>query len=120
MAIIQTQFMKCQFPEIFQKIQSLEKETLRRYLFDEVKGLGFKEASHFMRNIGYRDLAILDRHILRMLVQCKVIEKLPEHLDKKTYFAIEEKFKVYSQQIKIPMDVLDLYFWSLATGKVFK
>ena len=35
----------------------------RNFLFENVKGIGMKEASHFMRNIGYKNLAILDRHV---------------------------------------------------------
>ena len=32
-----------------------------------VKGIGYKEASHFLRNVGYHGYAILDKHILRAL-----------------------------------------------------
>ena len=40
----------------------------RVWLVENVKGLGYKEASHFLRNIGLgEDLAILDRHILKNL-----------------------------------------------------
>ena len=39
----------------------------RDYLVKNIKGIGLKEASHFLRNIGYKDLAILDRHILKNL-----------------------------------------------------
>src|SRR6266566_2047800 len=41
---------------------------LREWLVENVKGLGYKEASHFLRNIGLGEgFAILDRHILRNL-----------------------------------------------------
>src|SRR5262245_30796407 len=30
-----------------------------------IKGIGYKEASHYLRNIGFRGYAILDKHILR-------------------------------------------------------
>ena len=37
----------------------------REWLVRNVKGMGYKEASHFLRNIGFdQDLAILDRHIV--------------------------------------------------------
>lgn len=92
----------------------------REYLVNNVKGLGYKEASHFLRNIGKRDLAILDRHILKNLVKYKVIKELPKTLSKKNYLDIEQRFQKFSKDIKIPMDELDLLFWSMENGEVFK
>lgn len=92
----------------------------RDFLVESIKGLGHKEASHFLRNVGYRDYAILDRHILKNLLKLKVIKEMPRKLDKKKYLDIERKFKEFSKKVKIPMDELDLLFWSLETGKVFK
>ena len=65
---------------------------LRAWLVREVKGLGWKEASHFLRNIGFRDLAILDRHILRNLRRHGVIRTIPASLPEKRYLAIEGRF----------------------------
>ncbi len=92
----------------------------RNYLVKNVKGLGRKESSHFLRNTGHRDLAILDRHILKNLVKLNIISELPKTLTSKKYFEIEEKFQKFSEKIKIPMDELDLLFWSMETGEVFK
>jgi N-glycosylase/DNA lyase len=92
----------------------------REYLVKNVKGLGLKEASHFLRNIGHNNLAILDRHILKNLHKLGVIEEVPRSLTKKAYLDIEEKFKRFSKKIGITMDELDLLFWSMETGKVFK
>ena len=39
-----------------------------------VKGLGYKESSHFLRNVGLRGYAILDKHILRCLAEVGVVE----------------------------------------------
>lgn len=93
---------------------------LREWLVRNVKGLGWKEASHFLRNIGHRDLAILDRHILKNLIRLGVIRKLPKALTKKRYLAIEKKFQKYSSSIGIPMDELDLLLWSIETGEILK
>ena len=111
---------KKNFNNIFEKIQSLGKDELRFYLLKNVKGFGLKEVSHFMRNIGYRDLAILDRHILKNLLKHGAIDKIPKSLNKKDYLFIEEKFKEFSKKIGIDMDELDLLFWSIEAGKVFK
>ena len=80
-----------------------------------------KEASHFIRNIGLgKELAILDRHILRNLLKFEVISNIPRTLGKKTYLHIESKMKEFSNKIDIPMSDLDLLFWSEETGEIFK
>lgn len=102
------------------KIEKKKSADVREYLVKNVKGLGLKEASHFLRNIGYRDLAILDRHIMKNLVKLNVINEVPSTLTPKRYYEIEEKFIKFSKTVKIPIDELDLLFWSMETGKVFK
>lgn len=91
----------------------------RMYLVKNVKGLGLKESSHFLRNTGHENLAILDRHILKNLAKLNIIE-LPKTLTPKIYFEIESKFQNFSKEVKIPMDELDLLFWSMETGEIFK
>jgi N-glycosylase/DNA lyase len=111
------------WPEIKGKIESLETVELRNWLSENVKGLGLKEASHFLRNIGKSDnqIAILDRHILRNLVELKVISKEQrESLNKKTYLELEQVMKQFAESINIPLDKLDLLFWSKETGEIFK
>lgn len=94
---------------------------LREWLVENVKGLGYKEASHFMRNIGLgEELAILDRHILRNLAELKVIPEVPATITKKRYLEMEEKLRAFSKNIGIPMGELDLLFWSKETGWIFK
>ena len=112
---------KRQFPLILKKI-SKEKDAalLREWLVNTIKGYGYKEASHFLRNIGYRNLAILDRHILRNLVRHKIIPEIQKTLTRKHYLDIEQKFQQFAQQIGISMDALDLLFWSNETGEIFK
>lgn len=115
--------IKNQFNDIIEKISQFKnnkKNKIREYLVKNIKGLGLKEASHFLRNIGFRNFAILDRHILKNLLKLKVIGEMPKSLSKKQYLEIENKFIGFSKKIKIPMDELDLLFWSLETGKVFK
>lgn len=93
----------------------------REWLVRNVKGLGYKEASHFLRNIGfYNDIAIIDRHILKNLKKFGVIDNAPKTLTKKRYIEIEEKMKVFAEKIGIPFPELDLLFWSEETGKIFK
>lgn len=112
--------LKKDYPKIRQILKNKNPVIAREHLVNDVKGLGYKEASHFLRNIGYNNLAILDRHILKNLLRLKVIEELPKTLTPKKYFLIEEKFLQFSNRINIPMDELDLLFWCMETGEVFK
>ncbi len=94
---------------------------LREWLVENIKGLGMKESSHFLRNIGLGDnLAILDRHILKNLVEYGAIKEIPKNLNKKNYLEIEKKMKEFANEIGIPFDELDLLFWSEETGIIFK
>ena len=93
---------------------------LREWVIENIKGMGYKESAHFLRNIGYNNLAILDRHILKNLKKYNVINEIPKTLTKKRYLEIEGKFKEFANNVGISMDELDLLFWSMETGEVFK
>ena len=94
---------------------------LREWLVANVKGLGLKEATHFLRNIGKSDgLAILDRHILRNLRRFGIIRSVPQSLTRKRYLSIEKKFNRFAETIGIPAGELDLLFWSMETGEIRK
>jgi len=93
----------------------------REWLVTNIKGIGYKEASHFLRNIGWGgDLAILDRHILKNLVLCGAIGEMPKSINAKRYCEIESKMRAFSKLIGVPMDHLDLVFWYLEKGEIFK
>lgn len=95
--------------------------TLRKWLVNNIKGMGYKEASHFLRNVGLgKGIAILDRHILKNLKKYGAIDKVPDSLTPKTYFEIEEKARRFAKKIRIPLEELDLLFWSSETGEIFK
>jgi len=94
---------------------------LRDWIVKNVKGLGLKEASHFLRNIGKgQDVAILDRHILNNLHKNGVIEKIPETMSEKKYLEVEGKMRNFAKDVGIPLEELDLLFWSKETGFIFK
>jgi N-glycosylase/DNA lyase len=93
---------------------------LRAWCARHVRGLGWKEASHFLRNIGHRDLAILDRHILRNLQRHGVIRAIPASLTPRRYLNIERRFRRFADTAGIPMDELDLLFWCRETGVILK
>ncbi len=95
--------------------------AMRDWLVGEVNGMGYKEASHFLRNIGLgRDLAILDRHILKNLVLLGVIDEIPKSMSPKRYLEIEARMKEFADGVPIRMDHLDLVLWYKQAGEVFK
>lgn len=85
-----------------------------------IKGLGYKEASHFLRNIGFRGYAILDKHIVNSLREMGVIGKRLKPTTRKGYLAIEKKLARFADDIGIDMDHLDLLLWSRKTGEILK
>lgn len=96
-------------------------QKIRGNLVKNIKGIGYKEASHFLRNIGLgKRIAILDRHILKNLKKYGVIGRIPSSLTPSVYIGIEDKVRRFSEKVKIPLDELDLLFWSNETGEIFK
>ncbi len=94
---------------------------IREWLVENVKGMGHKEASHFLRNVGKgRDLAILDRHILKNMKLIGVIEKIPDSMPPKKYLELEGILRDFSSEIGIPMDHLDIVLWYKETKEIFK
>ena len=93
----------------------------RKWLVENVKGIGYKEASHFLRNIGFvEDIAILDRHILRNMERLGLIPEIPKSITPGIYFKLESKFKEFAGEINIPIQDLDFIFWYRETGTIFK
>jgi N-glycosylase/DNA lyase len=85
-----------------------------------VKGIGYKEASHYLRNIGYRGYAILDKHILNTLAECGVIAEAKPPATKKKYHVLEESMRKFAVELTIDFDELDLLLWSNKTGEILK
>ncbi|MBT4397179.1 N-glycosylase/DNA lyase [archaeon] len=105
--------------ELTNSLKELNEKDLREWLAKNIKGLGYKESSHFLRNIGYKDSAIIDFHILDILEKNNLIKK-PKTLNKNNYLAIELKLKVLAKKLKLNLAELDLYLWYLETGKILK
>ena len=92
----------------------------RNWLAENVKGIGYKEASHFMRNVGYKNLAILDRHILNLLVENRFMESKPKTISRKVYESTEQKLKQLAESLELNLAELDLYMWYIKTGEILK
>ena len=85
-----------------------------------IKGLGYKEASHFLRNIGLKGYAILDKHILRSLAELEIIDDPKPPNTRSKYLTVEQKLKDLAALAEIDFDELDLVLWSMKTGEILK
>jgi len=96
-----------------------ERDYKREWLVKNIKGIGYKESSHFLRNIGYLDYAIIDFHIIDLLEKEGMIER-PKTLTKKRYLMIESLLRDVAERVNMAVGELDLYLWYMETGKVLK
>jgi len=103
---------------IISKIKNHDKK--REWLIKNIKGLGYKEASHFLRNVGFFDYAILDKHVLNLMKDNKLISSVPKSVNEKQYLEFEKILETISKEININQGELDLYLWYMKTGKVLK
>lgn len=109
------------FPEVLDILNSERDNSSKRIeIHKAVKGFGFKEASHFLRNIGYSGFGILDRHILRHMVECGVYKEVPKVSSVLQYLEVERAFSRLAKSVGIPLDELDMLFWSYETGEILK
>lgn len=104
-------------------LESFDDPGARRDYFaknKEIKGLGYKETSHFLRNIGFSGYAILDKHIVNSLRELGVISRRLKPTSRAGYLTIEKKLARFAGDIGIDMDHLDLLLWSRKTGEILK
>ncbi len=98
---------------------SQDDQKARDWLVKNIKGLGYKEASHFLRNIGYKNVAIIDFHIVDLLRKYNLTQ-IKKPINKTKYFEIENILKKISKRSKLNLAELDLYLWYMETGKILK
>jgi len=106
--------------EVYGTVPKLVDFEAREWLKNRIKGFGMKEASHFLRNIGRKDLAILDRHILRTMVKYDIVQEIPRTLTRKRYVYLEDKLREIARLCNASLAELDLYLWYSEKGFVFR
>ena len=85
-----------------------------------IKGLGYKEASHYLRNIGFKGYSILDKHVVRCLAELDVIDSPKPPTNRNRYLEIENTMRQFAGEVGIDFDELDLVLWSIKTGEILK
>jgi len=113
------------FPAIRELLKKERDARLLRELLSspsspyKVKGLGLKEASHFLRNVGFKDVAIVDRHVFRFLLEEGLLPP-QKSITKKVYLKAEEALKGLAEELGFSLAELDLYVFYAKTKKVLK
>ena len=105
--------------ELKNALKIYNNKGLREWISKNILGLGYKESSHFLRNIGYKDLAIIDFHIIDLLERYNLTKK-PKNMSKKIYLEIEAILEKIAHKLELNMAELDLYLWYIETGKILK
>ncbi|MBU1855152.1 MAG: DNA lyase, partial [Nanoarchaeota archaeon] len=85
----------------------------REILVCTCMGIGYKQASLFLRNIYYsQNLAILDTHVLRYMDLMGLFEnKCNKTITKNDYSLYEKQLMNYSNQINTTLSKLDVAIW---------
>lgn len=92
----------------------------REWLVNNIKGIGYKEASHFLRNVGFDGLAILDRHIINLMFEHGILKERPKSLNRINYLLIEQEFNKLAEKAGMTPAEMDLTMWYLKAGEVLK
>jgi N-glycosylase/DNA lyase len=104
-------------------VNSFKDPLERREFFalnKDIKGLGLTQASHFLRNIGLKGYAILDRNVVRSLYDLGVLESPKPPTTKKKYIDAESKMKEFAEELGMSIEELDMVLWSMKTGHIPK
>lgn len=93
---------------------------IRSWLVKNVKGLGMKAASQFLRNLGDTELAIIDTHILKFLNQQLGYYDYPKTISKRYYLELEKDFQQIAKKNKLTTAELDALIWKRYSGIAWK
>ncbi len=106
-----------------ERLESFDDDLERRdWLAQDprIKGLGYKESSHFLRNVGFKGYGILDKHVVRCLAEMGVIKSTKPPTSRQQYLKTEARMREFANEVGIDFDELDLVLWSMKTGEILK
>lgn len=97
----------------YKNLRTLDWYDVRLRLIKNVKGIGNKIASHWLRNIGFQ-LPIIDIHVRRVLSCAGLIEDKYDkyQISDSEYWYLEKKVIEISSQIGMDVAKLDFILWS--------
>lgn len=88
-------------------------KNVRKFLIEHIFGFGLKQATHFLRNIGYcNSLAIIDSHVISFL-RCITDPPLGsiQTVSPKKYFELEQILQEIAKNLKIDLSLFDMAIW---------
>lgn len=85
-----------------------------------IMGIGYKQASHFLRNIGFGGYAILDKHVMASLYEFGLVDSPKPPSTRRRYLEVEEKLRDFAEEVGVDFDEMDLLLWSERTGEILK
>ncbi len=88
---------------------------LRGYLVSEIPGIGMKQASHFLQNVGFSsDFAVIDAHLLSFLRdELMVIDADDKNLSKALYVELEQRIQRLAAANGFDLGLLDHVVWAM-------
>lgn len=104
-------------------IRQFDDKNERRDFFannKNIKGLGYIQASHFLRNLGFRGYSILDRNITNTLYEMGLTDSPKPHSSRKKYLETERILENFSNDLGISIDELDFVLWFRKQGYIPK
>ena len=69
--------------------------------------------------IGFDDFAIIDFHIIDILVNNNIIQR-PNTITKNKYLQIEDTIRKLAKKTNLTLAEIDLYLWYIETGRILK
>lgn len=92
--------------------QATTSRDVRRRLVDRAYGIGPKQSSLFLRNIGYSsDVAVLDTHVLTFMRLMGLCDEVRSPSSLRHYERIEERLAAFALGRGIGLDRLDVSVW---------
>jgi N-glycosylase/DNA lyase len=89
-------------------------KSLRRRLATTIPGLGPKQASMFLRNVGFTyELAVLDTHVIRYIaLQGMASETIASIQTLEAYERVEDTVVSYAASVGYPAGLIDRAIWA--------
>lgn len=85
----------------------------RDFFVKYVYGMGYKESSMFLRNIGYScTLAVIDNHILHFMKEIGLVDPKEYRIQSpKTYLQLEMLLRNFASEKQVELPILDIAIW---------
>ena len=84
----------------------------RRFLSSSVRGLGPKQASLFLRNVGASDdIAVIDRHVLRYMYWVGLVDSVAPPSSLSGYERLEDLLRRQASVVGLPLGLFDIAVW---------